>query len=147
MPVCYIGIGSNLGDRRGYINLAIDRIRRLKGTKVLKISSTIETEPFGAPPQPKFMNAAIEIQTDLSSRALLSALQKIETELGRVRTVKNGPRTIDLDILFYGEEKLNDADLVIPHSRIRQREFVLRPLREIAPAMVEKFLHENNQKN
>jgi 2-amino-4-hydroxy-6-hydroxymethyldihydropteridine diphosphokinase len=86
----------------------------------------------------------MEVKTRLSPRQLLSALQKIENDLGRVRAVKNGPRTVDLDILLYGGLKLSQPDLTIPHPRMKERDFVLRPLREIAPLAVEKLLHENN---
>jgi 2-amino-4-hydroxy-6-hydroxymethyldihydropteridine diphosphokinase len=147
MLVCDIGLGSNLGDRKEYIRLAIEKIRELKETRVTKISSLIETEPVGGPPQEKFFNAAIEIQTNLSAPALLRHLQKIESQLGRVRTVKNGPRTIDLDILFYGDKQINQTNLIVPHPRIKEREFVLAPLREIAPGIAKKLFDEDSQKD
>jgi len=142
MPICYIGLGSNLGDRDKNIRLALDKINQLKDTKVTKFSSIIETEPVGGPPQAKFLNAAIEIETQFSPRELLTNLQDIEQKLGRVRTVKNGPRTIDLDILFFNNKKINEQDLIVPHPKILEREFVLTPLREIAPEIVKKLLHE-----
>lgn len=144
MSVCYIGIGSNLGDRRENIRRAVDKINRLKGTQVTKISSLIETEPQGGPPQGRYLNAAMEIRTALSPRALLNNLQNIESALGRVRTVKNGPRTIDLDILFFGNRKIRERGLTLPHPRIQEREFVLRPLKEIAPQMIGKLRLEGN---
>ncbi len=147
MFVCYIGLGSNLGNRKENIRLAIEKIKELKETTVTKISSLIETDPVGGPAQGKFLNAAIEIQTNLSAPELLRHLQKIESRLGRVRTVKNGPRTIDLDILFYGDKQINQEDLIVPHPRIKEREFVLAPLREIAPDIVKKLFDEDSQKN
>ena len=147
MFICYIGLGSNLGDRALNIRLAIERIRQLNETKVTKISSIIETLPVGGPPQEKFLNAAIEIQTSLPAGELLTHLQRIEAELGRVRTVKDGPRTIDLDILFYADKQINGKDLIVPHPRIKEREFVLAPLREIAPDIVRKLLNADNQKD
>ena len=147
MSACYIGLGSNLGNRQENIRLAIDKINRLKNTKVTKSSSIIETEPAGCPPQGRFLNAVAEIQTSLSAQELLNSLQRIEKELGRVRTVKNGPRTIDLDILLFEGQNINEKDLIIPHPRIKEREFVLAPLREIAPQIVKKLFYEDNQKD
>jgi 2-amino-4-hydroxy-6-hydroxymethyldihydropteridine diphosphokinase len=144
MPICYLGIGSNLGNREENIAQAIEKVRQLPDTAVVKVSSLIETAPQGGPAQGLFLNAAMEVKTRLSPRQLLSALQKIEKDLGRARGVKNGPRTIDLDILLYGGLKLSQPDLTIPHPRIRERDFVLIPLREIAPLAAEKLLHENN---
>ncbi len=136
-----------MGDRRENIGLAIDKVNRLKDTKVTKVSSVIETEPAGGPPQGKFLNAAIEIETRLSPQELLTNLQNIETELGRKRSIKNGPRTIDLDVLLFDEQKINERDLIVPHPKILEREFVLAPLREIAPQIVNKLLNEDNQRN
>lgn len=147
MSDCYIGIGSNLGDREKNIRQAVDMINRLRKTKVEKTSSIIETLPVGGPAQGKFLNAAVKIQTGLSAHGLLACLQRIESELGRVRRVKNGPRTIDLDILFFNDMKINDKDLILPHPRIKEREFVLVPLKEIAPNLVKELLNENNKKD
>lgn len=147
MPKCYIGIGSNLGQRKKNIELAIDKINRLSETKVAKISSVIETLPVGGPKQGKFLNAAIEIKTGLSPRKLLACLQEIEHGLGRKRVVKNGPRTIDLDILFYGDKKIKEKDLVVPHPRIKERQFVLVPLKEIAGNIVKEYLDGDYKKN
>lgn len=142
MHTCYIGLGSNLGNRQENIRLAIDKINQLKNTKVSKASSIIETEPVGGPCQGKFLNAAIEIQTALSAQELLNNLKNIEAELGRIRATKNGPRTIDLDILVFDNQEIKERDLIVPHPRILEREFVLAPLREIAPEMVKKLLYE-----
>lgn len=128
---CYIGIGSNLEDRRVNIDTAIEKLRKTKGVDVKKMSKIYETEPVGGPPQPRYLNGVIEISTELKPRQLLLALQEIENELGRIRTIKNGPRTIDLDILTYGDKKIDAPDLKIPHPRMQEREFVQRPLKEL----------------
>ena len=129
--LCYIGIGSNLGDRRMNIETAIQTLRRTKGIKVGRVSRIYETEPVGGPPQSKYLNGAIEIETDLKPRRLLSELQKIEEDLGRKRTVKDGPRTIDLDILMCGDIEIDEPDLKIPHPKMKERDFVLKPLKDL----------------
>lgn len=102
-------------------------------TAVKKVSTIIETDPVGYSRQGKFLNCVAEIETDLSPHALLNAINDIERDLGRTRSVKNGPRTIDLDILLYDNITLNDEDLKIPHPGLTDRQFVMIPLREIAP--------------
>jgi len=139
MITCYIGVGSNLGDRQYCINTAVRKIMILIGTRVRKISRIIESLPQGGPPQGPYLNAVLEIETELSPYNLLQELHKIESSLGRVRAVKNGPRTIDLDILTYGDLCINEEALCIPHPRILEREFVLGPLGEIAPGVVKKL--------
>ncbi len=140
MVICYIGVGSNLGDRKNNINTAIRKIKTIAGTKVTKTSSVLETLPVGGPrSQPLFFNTVLELNTKLSPYQLLLELQKIENALGRVRTVVNGPRTIDLDILTYGDLVLKEKALTIPHPRILEREFVLKPLKEIAPQVITKI--------
>lgn len=134
MVTSYIGIGSNLGDRRQNINRAISYLKDSDNIKVTKVSSIYETEPVGGPPQEKFLNGVIEIDTDLPPLDLLDRLEEIETKLGRVRSEKNDPRTIDLDILLYGDIQINNERLTVPHPRMREREFVLRGLREINQA-------------
>ena len=129
--LCYIGIGSNLGDRAKHIENAIEKLKETEGIEVKRISSIYETEPVGGPKQGKYLNAAIEIETCLKPRELLAKLQGIENQLGRARVIKNGPRTIDLDILLYGDDKIDEADLKIPHPRMAGREFVMKPLKEI----------------
>lgn len=132
MIICYLGVGSNLGNRRKNISLAIKKIKALKDTRVIKTSKIIETKPVGGPSgQPRFLNAASKIKTNLKPLALLKKLQDIEKELGRNRTVRFGPRTIDLDILFYGDRIINTKTLTIPHPRIFEREFVIKPLMEL----------------
>jgi 2-amino-4-hydroxy-6-hydroxymethyldihydropteridine diphosphokinase len=129
--LCYIGIGSNLGDREKYIENAIEKLNNIEGVEVKKVSGIHETEPMAGPKQGKYLNAAIEIETALKPRELLAKLQDIEKQLGRKRTVKNAPRTIDLDILLYGDSKIDEPDLKIPHPGMREREFVMKPLKEI----------------
>ncbi|MBU1121568.1 MAG: 2-amino-4-hydroxy-6-hydroxymethyldihydropteridine diphosphokinase [Candidatus Omnitrophota bacterium] len=127
----FIGVGSNLGDRLVNIQKAIDCLKASVGIEIIKLSSIIVSDPQGGPPQDKYLNCVIKIKTYLSARDLLNTLQTIEKKLGRKRLVENGPRTIDLDILLYGDDAVNEEDLVIPHPRMRQREFVMGPLKEI----------------
>ncbi|MFA6078357.1 MAG: 2-amino-4-hydroxy-6-hydroxymethyldihydropteridine diphosphokinase [Candidatus Omnitrophota bacterium] len=129
--LCYIGIGSNLGDRLGYIGRAIDRLKNTDGVKLTRASSIYETEPVSDIPQGKYMNAVLELETVLSPEALIATLNMIESELGRTRAVRNEPRVIDLDILYYGDRNIESPGLVIPHPRIKEREFVLKGLREL----------------
>lgn len=132
MTVCYLSIGSNLGNRIGFIKASIQKVNSLKDTQVIKASRIIETRPAGGPRnQPKFLNAALKINTRLSPAQLLKGLKKIEKDLGRVKTVRWGPRVIDLDILFYGKRLINTARLKIPHPLIFRREFVVKPLLEV----------------
>ena len=129
--LCYIGIGSNLGDREKYIESAIEKLRAVKGIEVKRISNIYETDPVGGPKQGKYLNGVLELETELEPRELLAKLQAIENELGRKRLVKNAARTIDLDILLYGDKKIDEPGLKIPHPRMRDREFVMKPLKEI----------------
>ena len=129
MQTCFLGIGSNLGDRRKNIRLALEKISRLKDTKIIRVSKIAETVPLGGPSgQGKFLNAVLKINTNLTPLKLLKQLQKIENELGRRRTVRWGPRTIDLDILLFGDKVIEGKELKIPHPRLMQRDFVLKPL-------------------
>jgi 2-amino-4-hydroxy-6-hydroxymethyldihydropteridine diphosphokinase len=139
MVICYVAIGSNLGDRKFFIESAIKKIRCLANTKVRKVSSIIETAAQGGPPQGPFLNAVLEAETELSPYQLLQELQRIETTLGRVRTVLNAPRIIDLDILTYGDISMKEEALCIPHPRMLERDFVLIPLSEIAPEVLKKL--------
>jgi len=131
MTICYIGIGSNLGDRQKYINGAIEELKKIDKVKMRRSSSIYETEPVSDIPQGNFLNGVLEIETDLAPKALLEALNKIEKKLGRVRGMKNTARTMDLDILYYGGEIINDKELIVPHPEIHKREFVLKGLREL----------------
>lgn len=132
MPICFLGIGSNLGQRRKNIKLALERIRGLKNTKIIKLSRIRETEPVGGPEgQKKFLNAAIKIDTQLLPLDLLRKLKAIENELGRKQAVRWGPRTMDLDILLYGDKIIERQELKVPHPRLMERDFVLKPLLEL----------------
>lgn len=135
----YIGIGSNLGNRLENINKAIEFLKENPGVKIVKISSIIETKPSGGPVQGDYLNGVIKIKTDLTPARLLLILQGIERMLGRVRTVRDGPRTIDLDILLYGNEKINEPGLKIPHPRMLERDFVMKPLLEIEPNIMKQI--------
>lgn len=136
MTIAYIGIGSNLGDRKALVNQAVRLLRELPKTSLLKVATTIETEPIGRRDQPNFLNTVAEVETALNPRELLNHLHRIEEALGRERGEHWGPRTIDLDILLYGNLILNEPDLVIPHPHMNGRRFVLEPLTEIAPYAV-----------
>lgn len=135
MAIAYLGLGSNLGERERHLAEAIERIEA-KGIAVRKRSSLYETEPWGVPDQPLFLNMALEIETELEPRALLSVLKAVEKELGREETYPWGPRVIDLDILLYNNMIVTEDALSIPHPLLQEREFVLRPLQEIAPDVV-----------
>ena len=128
--VVFLGLGSNLGDREKNIRDALELLGR-DGIGLLQLSSIIETDPVGGPPQGLFLNAVVKVETDLAPRLLLERIQTIEAVLGRVRSVRNAPRTIDIDILLYDNLQWNDPDLVIPHPRMNERDFVLRPLKEL----------------
>lgn len=135
--IAYIALGSNVGDRRDHLNAAISQLTARPGIEVLKVSSYHETDPVGGPAgQGKYLNAAAEIRTALSPAELLARLQEIEAGLGRVRDERFGPRTLDLDLLLYGLEIIHTADLTVPHPRMHERSFVLKPLAEIAPLAV-----------
>jgi len=129
--LCYIGIGSNLGNRERYIKEAIKKLKEAKGIQVIRVSNIYETEPVGGPKQGKYLNGAIEIETKLKPKELLARLGEIEKELGRTREIENAPRTIDLDILLCGDEKIDEPGLKIPHPRMHERDFVMKPLNDI----------------
>ena len=132
MVICYLGLGSNLGDRRRQIKLAIQKLKNLQNTKVLKVSRLYATLPVGGPAgQGKFLNGVLKIKTAIPPLALLKKIQQIEKELGRTREVRWGPRTIDLDILFYGNQVIQHQNLRIPHPEIFKRPFVTQPLLEV----------------
>ena len=131
-----LGLGSNLGDRREFIERAARLIDEIEGVELKSISSLIETEPVGGPPQGRYLNGAAELETALEPQELLARLQEVEAGLGRVRKVLNGPRNIDLDILLFGDLVVEAGDLVLPHPRMCERAFVLEPLNEIAPGRV-----------
>ena len=126
-----LSIGSNIGDRKDNIEEAVRRINGLKGTKVLKISGMYETEPVGYEDQPYFLNICVLINTTQSPMELLDSIHEIEDQLKRKRVIRWGPRTIDIDIIIYGDLNIDTEELQIPHPRYRQRAFVLRPMADI----------------
>jgi 2-amino-4-hydroxy-6-hydroxymethyldihydropteridine diphosphokinase len=132
VPSAYLAIGGNLGDRLGFLTEAVRRLHRLPHTRVVTASSVYETAPVG-PAQPDFLNAAVHLDTTLSPPELLAECQRIEAALGRVRDERWGPRTIDLDLLWYENATLAEPALTLPHPRMSERSFVLTPLAEIAP--------------
>lgn len=133
MPTVYFSLGSNLGDRLATIKKALRMLE--SQVDVSSVSSVYETEPWGLKNQPRFLNLVCAGHTDLTPDGLLDFLQAIERRLGRQATVRFGPRRIDIDILFYSNEVLNNSRLQIPHPRLQERAFVLYPLAEIAPEM------------
>lgn len=139
MPIAYLGIGSNLGERRNNCLIAL-RLLAEKGVIIRKASSFYETEPWGIKEQPDFINMAAEVETDLPPDELLKVIKGIEREMGRKETFRWGPRIIDIDILLYNDMIYESADLRIPHPLMHEREFVLEPLSEIAPERVHPLL-------
>jgi 2-amino-4-hydroxy-6-hydroxymethyldihydropteridine diphosphokinase len=137
----FIALGSNLGDRRANVVDALDRIRKLPGTRIVKEASLYESEPHGDA-KTWFVNGVIEIETDLSPENLLKKLKAIETAMGRKRAKgkKWGSRTIDLDILFYSSLVISKRNLKVPHPEMQNRRFVLMPLSELAPQLVHPVL-------
>ena len=130
--VAYIAIGSNIGNKEENLNNAIKKINETEGIKVSKISSFIKTEPWGNENQDEFLNGALKLETYLTPKELMSELLRIESELGRVREIKWGPRVIDLDIILFDDIISNDEFVIIPHPLMHLRDFVLKPLNEIA---------------
>lgn len=129
----YIGIGSNIGDKKAYLDLAVSALRANEYCTVKKVSEYIVTAPYGGVEQDDFLNGCIELETILSPHALLSLLHETENKAGRERTVHWGPRTLDMDILLYDDMVMHDDVLTIPHPEMAKREFVLAPLAELAP--------------
>jgi 2-amino-4-hydroxy-6-hydroxymethyldihydropteridine diphosphokinase len=137
VEVVYVGVGSNLGDREGTIRRAVERLRDEPEIDVLRVSSLIETEPWGYEDQPRFLNGALELRTSLPPRRLLDVLLAVERTLGRTRdAVRYGPRTIDLDLLLFGQKQIREPGLTVPHPRLHERAFALAPLQELDPDLV-----------
>ena len=134
MPVrAFLGIGSNLGDRLASLQAAVDGLAAVPGIEPIASSRVYETDPVGGVEQPDFLNAVVEVRTDLAPRALLDACLRVERDLGRVRDVRWGPRTVDVDLLVYDDETIDEPDLVVPHPRVHERSFALVPLLELEP--------------
>ena len=134
MKIVYLGLGSNVGDSETLLQSALDRLDA-PDLKLLRVSSLYETEPIGLREQRWFLNLVAEFQTELFPKQLMQRIEKVERELGRKRTVRNGPRTIDIDILLYGNSVVKTEGLEIPHPRYRERRFTLAPLAELNPEM------------
>ena len=131
--VAFLGLGSNLGDRLANLQAAADAMQTEPGLQVTASSRVWETTPVGGPPQPDYLNAVIRVETDLSARDLLDVARRIEARLGRVRKERWSARTLDVDILLFDEERIDETDLVVPHPRMAERAFVLLPLLELEP--------------
>ncbi|MDR3354180.1 MAG: 2-amino-4-hydroxy-6-hydroxymethyldihydropteridine diphosphokinase [Synergistaceae bacterium] len=139
MNTAAVGIGSNKGDRLANIRTAVSMTRERVGT-VTAVSDVFETPPWGVALQPRFLNACMIVEAEISPRALLAKLKEIENDMGRLKRGKWGPREIDLDILFFDDIRTNEADLVIPHPYMHDRAFVLLPLSKIAPDWIHPAL-------
>ena len=139
--VVYLSLGSNLGDRVNLIEQALSQLASYTEISILEISSFIETEPFGFHRQPYFINCTAKIETDLDANKLLIICQSIEAALGRKRELKWGPRTIDIDILFYGEDIIENENLLIPHPGIKNRKYLLQSLQELCPDFIHPLLN------
>ncbi|KAF0196323.1 MAG: folK [Bacillota bacterium] len=133
MPRVFLGLGSNLGERKNELDFAVCRLRQHPGIELIQVAPYLETDPVGYLEQGKFINTVVEIRTILDPYTLLWVLQTIEEEAGRIRTIRWGPRTLDIDILLYDDWVMDEPNLTIPHPRMKEREFVLLPLTEIGP--------------
>jgi 2-amino-4-hydroxy-6-hydroxymethyldihydropteridine diphosphokinase len=137
MATAFVGIGSNLGEPEAQIAAALEQLAAEEGIELVAVSSLRETEPVGYLDQPNFLNGAAWLETELPARELLERLLAIESRLGRVRGQgpRFGPRTIDLDLLVYGEQRIDGPGLTVPHPRLVERRFALEPLAELAPGL------------
>lgn len=152
MKKAYIGIGTNIGDRLNNIENAVKSLGLLPGTQVTKVSSVYETEPWGYADQDDFLNACVEVETNLSPKAVLGACLGIEAAYGRERPFKNAPRILDIDLLLYEDVTIDEPELILPHPRMHERAFVLIPLKDILETlqfndMNLKESYENCDKN
>jgi len=139
----FIGFGSNVGDRLDFCDRAVTLLSLLPHSQVTAVSLLYETEPVNDHAQPGdgwFLNGVVQLETDITPRSLLMVLREIERSLGRDEDHRSGPRTLDLDILFYGQRIIDEPDLVVPHPRLHQRRFVLMPLNELDPLLVHPVL-------
>ena len=131
MTRAYLGLGSNLGDRLTHLQHAIDALAGTSGITIVAVSSVYETAPVGGPEQDDYLNAVVAIDTDLDPHELLAAAMNVEQREDRIRSVRWGPRTLDVDVLLFGVERIETPDLVVPHPRMHERAFVLAPLLEL----------------
>lgn len=144
MKKAVLSLGTNLGDREGFLRNAVKSINEREDTRVTALSKVYETDPWGGVEQPDYLNICVEIETSLTPEELLSAMQKIETEAHRTREIRWGARTLDIDIIIYEGETRETEVLLLPHPRFKERAFVLRPLADIYPdlnALGEDFPH------
>jgi 2-amino-4-hydroxy-6-hydroxymethyldihydropteridine diphosphokinase len=137
MTRAYLALGSNLGDRLAHLQTAVDGLARATGVRVDVVSRVYETAPVGGPPQDAYLNAVVGVDTDLDPYALLALAQQLERNALRERGERFGPRTLDVDVLLYDDLVLDDPQLVLPHPRMWERGFVLAPLRDVAPELVD----------
>jgi len=142
----FVGVGSNLGDREFLIRKAVESMRDLPRTLVVRVSSLYDTDPVGEVDQPAFLNAVVWLETTLEPRELLWQLLLIEKRMGRVRSQRWGPRPIDLDLLFYDDETIDEPDLKVPHPEAHRRAFVLLPLLELDPDFIHPTTGESVRK-
>ena len=137
MTRAYVGLGANLGDRERTLRAAVDALAVVDGVEVVSVSVLRDTEPVGVGQQPLYLNGAAELETTLTARELLDRLLAVEERFGRVRIPgEHGPRTLDLDLLLYGDQMIEEPGLTVPHPRLHERRFVLEPLAELAPGLV-----------
>jgi 2-amino-4-hydroxy-6-hydroxymethyldihydropteridine diphosphokinase len=138
VPRAYVGLGSNLGDREATIRSAVAELEAAEGVEVVAVSTLIDTEPVGYVDQPRFLNGVAALETVLPAHAFLDLLLAVEARFGRDRAAvpAQGPRTLDLDLLLYGDAEIDEPGLRIPHPRLHERAFVLRPLAELAPDLL-----------
>ena len=140
MTTAFIWVGSNVGSRADFCRRAVEALETVSGITLARVSSLYETSPVGGPPQRSYVNLVAKIETDLTPSDLLAACQNIERRIGREPSdIRWGPRVVDLDILIFGDEKIVEPDLEIPHPHIRQRRFVLVPLLEIEPGVLDPW--------
>jgi 2-amino-4-hydroxy-6-hydroxymethyldihydropteridine diphosphokinase len=133
----YVGLGANLGDREDTIRAAVAALGEEEGVEVVAVSTLRDTEPVGVGEQPRYLNGVAALETTLAARELLDRLLAVEQRFGRVRVLgEHGPRTLDLDLLLYGDEAIEEPGLTVPHPRLHERRFVLEPLGELAPGLV-----------
>lgn len=138
MTRAYLALGSNLGDRLAFLQGALDGLDASDGITVVGVSRVYETAPVDGPDQGDYLNAVVALETSLDARALLGVAQRTEDVAGRVRRERWGPRTLDVDVLMVGDEHVEEPDLVVPHPRLHERGFVLAPLHDVAPELVDE---------
>ena len=142
MPIVYLGLGCNLGNRQQNLERAVTTLDETPGVRVQRVSSFRATAPYGVQDQPEFLNGVVEVETELAPQSLVVAIKAIEEKLGRVPTFRWGPRLIDIDILLYDRLRWNTPELTIPHPGILERPFVIEPLAELAPERLAELRHD-----